>query len=739
MINIKRDSKSRPKVFESHALKAAVADMAEFYEKPAEVRSQQKYAKPFDKDIRNQFIEQLRVDFNNKCAYCESSLLVSSTNPEYDHFRPRHGARGFENEFSQDFYWWLTYEWLNIYLCCSRCNQIKSSWFPVTGDRAPLKAKYSDVIEFEVPLLIDPCHDDPEKHLSYNVEGEVIAKTLKGEKTIDIMQLNRSELVSARRLAGEKIAEEWTYILLKTDNNEDSEVLNKIFKKWLLVFDNKSPEQYLGYSRGIILDILKQSLTDDYLFNSPGFGFNKPDHFDANKVENLRTQLDNHRKDNSLNDQKDFNEDHSGKNEFKHLIIEKLVLSNFKCFSHLELVLKNNSVSNSPEEPLVLLLGENGVGKSSLLKALAIGLSGNEYIRSLNITGKDLLKKNSNTGFIRIYLSGAKVPIEVTFNEDSITSTVSQPIVNMIAYNSIRLFPDAGKLLSEQTFYYGAKAKSLFDYTLSMADAEKWLINLKKEKFDFAAIALKELMQLDMEDHIFTANDEVFIKYKNGDEAGISILSDGYKSLFYLAVDIMSTWENFNASFDLLEGIVMIDEIGSHLHPRWRMEVVGRLRKTFPKIHFILTTHEPLCLRGVKKDEAVVLLRDENNNIVLVNDLPDPAELRIDQILTSEFFGLRSTMDSSTELILQEYYSILAIPEEERNSTQKERLFFLKKEVPKIKHLGDTEREDIVYYVIDELLASKTREKNARITFDLKEEALQKVKELWIELDKDKL
>lgn len=738
MINVKRNIENRPKVFESDAIKIAIAHMAEFYEKPSEIRSQQKYPKPFDKDIRNQFIEQLRIDFNNKCAYCESSLVISDTNPEYDHFRPRHGARGFENEFSQDYYWWLTYEWFNIYLCCSRCNQIKSSWFPVTGNRASLKANYSDVINYENTLLVDPCLDDPEQNFSYNYDGEILAKTIKGAKTIEILQLNRSELIDARKLAGKKIAEDWEYILLESGNYQNKDFLNEILKNWLAVFNSSPPQQYIGYQRYMILEILKQSVADDFFFNTVGEGFNNYGYFDEEKVRHFKQLLIDYRKITEPLVAKDF-KGIDAADEFRRFYIERIELKNFKCFSYLELDVNRHSNNEGFEEPLLLLLGESGVGKSSLLKALAIGISGREYIGSLGITGKDLLKKGSEKGFIKIFISDAIAPIEVNFSEESIDSTVSQPLINMIAYNSIRLFPDAGKLLSEGGEYYGAKAKSLFDYTLSLVDAETWLKSLTKEKFDYSAVALKQLMQLDTEDIIFIENDQVFIKFKNGSVSAIDVLSDGYRSLFYLAVDIMATWENVNASVDLLEGVVMIDEIGSHLHPRWRMEIVERLRKTFPRIRFILTTHEPLCLRGVKKNEAVVLVKGDESDIVLLTDLPDPAEMRIDQILTSEFFGLRSTMDSTTERTMEEYYSILSIPEKDRTNSESKRLNILKKDVPRIKHLGNSEREDIVYYVIDELLAKKTREKESKTSFDLKKEALEKVKKLWAELDNEGL
>ncbi|GGE89073.1 AAA domain-containing protein, putative AbiEii toxin, Type IV TA system [Chishuiella changwenlii] len=328
----------------------------------------------------------------------------------------------------------------------------------------------------------------------------------------------------------------------------------------------------------------------------------------------------------------------------------------------------------------------------------------------------------------------------MTFNKTEIKTTLHQPIVNIVAYNSIRLKPKEGKIQPEKGDFYGAKAKNLFDYTFSLIDADSWLVKLfKKDKdaFDRVAISLKDLMLLENDDTISIVKNQPVIK-RNGDVFSIDELSDGYRSIFYLAVDIMATLAGENVTFDLAEGMVLIDEIGTHLHPRWRMEVVTRLRKAFPKIRFVVTTHEPLCLRGLRAGETVVLTKNQENEVIALTELPDPSELRVDQILTSDFFGLKSTIDPETERLFDEYYAILALEEKDRSEGQKNRLLDLSQIIPRIKHLGDTEREELTYYVIDELLARKTREDGLKIKKDLETEALKRVESIWKTLDTKK-
>src|SRR5690606_8633498 len=123
----------------------------------------------------------------------------------------------------------------------------------------------------------------------------------------------------------------------------------------------------------------------------------------------------------------------------------------------------------------------------------------------------------------------------------------------------------------------------------------------------------------------------------------------------------------------------------------------------------------PLCLRGLRAGETVVLTKNQENEVIALTELPDPSELRVDQILTSDFFGLKSTIDPETERLFDEYYAILALEDKDRSQEQKNRLLDLSQIIPRIKHLGDTEREELTYYVIDELLARKVRDKGPKI------------------------
>ena len=101
--------------------------------------------------------------------------------------------------------------------------------------------------------------------------------------------------------------------------------------------------------------------------------------------------------------------------------------------------------------------------------------------------------------------------------------------------------------------------------------------------------------------------DEVEVIFQSGERRGFSILSDGYRNLIALAADV--AWRavrlNPHAAASMPQeasGVVLIDEVALHLHPGWQRQVLPSLRRTFPKIQFVVSTHSPQVLSSVEPD-----------------------------------------------------------------------------------------------------------------------------------------
>jgi predicted ATP-binding protein involved in virulence len=99
-------------------------------------------------------------------------------------------------------------------------------------------------------------------------------------------------------------------------------------------------------------------------------------------------------------------------------------------------------------------------------------------------------------------------------------------------------------------------------------------------------------------------------------------------------------------------GVVMVDEIDLHLHPRWQRTIVKQIRTVFPNLQFIVTTHSPFVLQDVRPDEdKIIMLKREGDNVVAEDwDMNiDIRGWRAEQILASPLFGLDSTYDEDIE------------------------------------------------------------------------------------------
>lgn len=112
------------------------------------------------------------------------------------------------------------------------------------------------------------------------------------------------------------------------------------------------------------------------------------------------------------------------------------------------------------------------------------------------------------------------------------------------------------------------------------------------------------------------------------DRTGLSILysklSDGYRCMISLIVDICRRMITLNpqlgeSAIDKTPGVVLIDEIDLHLHPKWQKSVVSDLKTIFPKIQFIATTHSPFIIQSLQEDE-LILLSDANDEVEYVGE-----------------------------------------------------------------------------------------------------------------------
>lgn len=669
--------------------------------------------------------------FGQKCAFCESSISRAATVESVRHFRPPSNARDdYSHTVDPDHYWWLAYEWENLYLVCSECARNQGTHFPTAAGRVP-SGTLADKLSAEKPLLIDPCREEPANWLHYLSDGRVAPREVRGlprgQITIEVFGLNREDLVKQRSLAAANVLR-LTEKFFRRQAEVAEEVLEIPPEIILTAFDPRAP----------FLAVRREAFRT---------AFNKYSH-DLASIDNLLTAtgIDTGwlrvRGRRPGRPQPVVSRDQAAPPPLRTTFVTRIEISNFRAIRHLDLeLLPTTTLSSSLPDSLrsadnrrwTVLLGENGAGKSTVVQAIALALAGEARARAWLRRSRDLLRRapdghpQPGRGYVKVHLSTDPEPLGFTFSGRRLTwlGRTEGAGTYLRAYGSTRLLP---RETSRRLVPRGpVRIDNLFDPYQPLYAADRWLAALDPKPFDAAALCIKDLLRLPTEKSLFRdAKGQVMIPDRGEVARPLRQLSDGYQTVVALAVDIMAGLPPQETDFSTTPGIVVIDELGTHLHPRWRMEIVGSLRRAFASMQFIATTHEPLCLRGVRKREVAVMRR-EGDEIYATTDLPSPEGLRVDQLLTSPFFGLHTTIDPGLDLEFQEYYELLAT--HSLTPEQVERREELRGQLARFSFLGYTRRDQLVLDVVDRFLAEEYRSRSQPV--DLPPAVRGEIERIW--------
>lgn len=135
---------------------------------------------------------------HGKCCFCERKIGGEG---DVEHFRPKASfCQGAGFPLERPGYYWLAYEWDNLLLACSTCNQrFKKNYFPLVDPVRRAKNHRGDVAQ-EEPLFINPAEEDPARLIGFRQEvAYAIGGNRRAKETIQTLGLNRENLSEERR------------------------------------------------------------------------------------------------------------------------------------------------------------------------------------------------------------------------------------------------------------------------------------------------------------------------------------------------------------------------------------------------------------------------------------------------------------------------------------------------------------------------------------------------------------
>lgn len=649
----------RPSTLFLEEVEQARDQLLRWASRPARERRQRRA--PIEHDVfrSGHVVDEVVSDFEGRCAYCEREI---GTSEGIGHFRPLSIAQEAGEEDFADHYAWLAFEWLNLFLLCRRCQKAKSDQFPVmNGRRARYLATFDEVRAEEKPYLIDPTVDNPSTHISYLMTGECFSKksSPKSIATIDILDLNDDYLVSDRHRSIQETLQVWREAL------EQRKSLPEDFLR---------AGSFVGACRDVVLRILSAygpqalsinngtSLRQHIRGMIDGANRDELDRMIAvielteNSDRIRRAELQRRKSDTyytapSAISARQPVELWPAKGE-----LSSLHISNFRAIGDVEIPFPKVR-SKKAGAPCLLLLGENATGKSTCLSAMALALLGTRQAKRLRLPYHELAHSVDR----QTWNLWSKQSLEVTVRfhdqrefaafyydpvRQRLDGTEEQSAV-VLGYGPHRYFANAR---GRRGVSSAERVRSLFDPRRPLPDPSDWLRGLSGWQFDQVARTIRTILPTGDDDQLVKDRQAGICILAQGQLTPVSQLSEGYRSIFAMVADICRSLLDHWSNLETAHGVILIDEIETHLHPRWKMRVISSLRQAFPGVQFVATTHDPLCVRSMDNGEVIVLARHEDGRVHILEDLPDISGMRAEQILTSEYFGLSSTIDPEVHL-----------------------------------------------------------------------------------------
>jgi energy-coupling factor transporter ATP-binding protein EcfA2 len=350
--------------------------------------------------------------------------------------------------------------------------------------------------------------------------------------------------------------------------------------------------------------------------------------------------------------------------------ISSIELKNIRCFEHIAIDLG----SDGSPAPWAVVLGDNGTGKSTLLRCIALGLAPTTLAASMIVeAGGEWVRTGAKHGTISITLeTGEKRELSIHRESDG------EHIVD-----HRKSFSDA---LRDRIFVcgYGAARRSFGDRSFqsySVRDAVSTLFNYDAELQNPELILRRIGDQNGGNTEVLGWIDNVLMLPRGstrlgksglevrgpwGDFTPVGSLGDGFRATLAWILDFLG-WVMFR-DYEMLHtgisGIVLVDEIEQHLHPQWQRRILGLLRRQFPEVQFIVTTHSSLCVIGTTdfadEDVSLIHLRQRDLSVGAISGLRPPRGLRADQVLTSYLFGLETTSDDQTKFEIERLSKLLS-------------------------------------------------------------------------------
>ncbi len=370
------------------------------------------------------------------------------------------------------------------------------------------------------------------------------------------------------------------------------------------------------------------------------------------------------------------------------MYISHISLRHVRSFRNLDLDLTTRSGSKPPKARLhTIIIGENGTGKTTLLRAIAVGLADRKDASGLlaEPTGQ-FVAEGTSTATIEIKVRPNRSQGSSRILRTEITSDQRQDVLGkkepathdtnylVCGYGIGRT--NEGKE-EGRTYRILDSVYTLFQYEGTLIQTELTLRRLRDflgiEEYSLVMNRMKAALGLNRSDSIsLPRGGGVRISGKKiGNDIPLEGWADGYRKTLAWILDLYAWAMRADCITETgdVNGILLLDELEQHLHPSMQIKLPSRLRKLLPHAQVIATTHSPLVALGAAPDELVVLKR-RGRNVVAYESVRDFHRYSVEDLLSDPKLFDSDTYKPEVTKKLASYRKLASKPRSSRSAKE---------------------------------------------------------------------
>lgn len=372
------------------------------------------------------------------------------------------------------------------------------------------------------------------------------------------------------------------------------------------------------------------------------------------------------------------------------MFLKTVEIENLRCF---ETVRADFSGADSGDiRKWTILLGENGTGKSTFLKTLALITAGSDALTWLLPDPSAWVRNGQEQATLRATLAtkaGEERQVEIVIRADDGPSEVIRRNVSglhalddalghternyfVAGYGASRRLGDPS--FSTQTSKAGRslpiRAQSvatLFDASHELVSFESWAMSVDYRKQDEGLELVRDVLNRftpNMSFHSIDRDRGALIFETVDGLVPLDQLSDGFQNVVGWVGDLLfritQIFDDFKNPLSA-RGLLLIDEVDLHLHPIWQKRLIDLLDVHLPQMQLIVTTHSAITAQQADADTLFYFDRDGPH--VHMRDFEgSPGRLRVNQLLTSSAFGLETDEALNVEQAKSRYRDLVSRP-----------------------------------------------------------------------------